>query len=94
MICDDCIKKDVCKYREQCNILERDVLHGKIEDVITLEVKCKHKETRPYTLPRQPYNVETVPLTEPLDGGKIWISPNTGPRPTVRYDDETGCVPR
>ena len=45
MICDDCIKKDVCKLRERCNILERGTIYSKIEDAITLEVKCIHRVT-------------------------------------------------
>ena len=49
MICDDCTKKDVCRLREPCTNLENDLAHTKIEDAITLTVKCKHKETRAYT---------------------------------------------
>lgn len=41
MMCDDCLKEKICKYAENCRILERDVRGSKIEDIITLEIKCK-----------------------------------------------------
>lgn len=45
MICDNCTKAKVCRYKENCNILERDVAGSKIENIITLEVRCNQKET-------------------------------------------------
>ena len=46
MICDDCTKKDVCRLKEGCNILERDMAQHKIEDAIKLSVSCKYREVK------------------------------------------------
>jgi hypothetical protein len=93
MICDDCIKKDVCKYAEKCKAYEEEYA-SLAEDPIAIEVKCKHKEAKAQQLFRRPPEFPALPIKEPTDNGKVWTSPNTGSRPIVRYDDETGCVPR
>jgi len=41
MLCDGCSKNKVCKYSEQCRILERDMNTRKLEDIISLAVNCK-----------------------------------------------------
>lgn len=46
MICDECVKKDVCRLKEQCNSLEEELNQHKIEDAITLTASCKHRETK------------------------------------------------
>ncbi|WP_206460419.1 hypothetical protein [Anaerovorax sp. IOR16] len=76
MICDDCTKKDVCRLKEQCNILERDIQHSEIEDSIILQVKCKHREVAmqgiskrpPHTLFGKPMCESTI--NEPIGWGK------------------------
>jgi hypothetical protein len=82
MICDDCTKKDVCRLKEQCNILENDLAHSKIEDAITLEVKCKHREMKTnagiWKAPPLPSMPKTYP-TQP-DGHKPM---------TIRYSDKS-----
>lgn len=98
-ICYDCIKKDVCKYREECNVLEHDAALAKIKDVITLEVRRKYKEVKSYMLPREPFidpcrpkiPFEGPTCGKPVEG--VWTLPNAGPRPTVRFGSETGCMP-
>lgn len=54
MLCDSCVKEKICKYAENCRILERDVGGSKIEDIITLEIKCKEHMTRPIGLGLRP----------------------------------------
>ncbi len=41
MLCDSCQKKTVCKYKEQCNILENTIQDSCIEEIICLKVSCK-----------------------------------------------------
>ena len=44
LMCDNCTKAKVCKYKENCNILERDTSGSKIENIITLEIRCNQFE--------------------------------------------------
>lgn len=45
MLCDDCIKKDVCRLKETCSNLESSLNDQPLYEVFTIEVKCKHKHT-------------------------------------------------
>ena len=41
MLCDNCIKINVCKHREKCNILERQLMGNKVDEIFTVKVECK-----------------------------------------------------
>ena len=68
MICDDCIKKNVCKLKERCNVLENDIAYSKIDDSISLEVKCKYRETRTGSIFKTP----SLPYTPPPNKTTKW----------------------
>lgn len=44
MICDKCRHRDVCMYREKCQMLESSIQESRIDDIITLSVNCKKKD--------------------------------------------------
>lgn len=57
MLCDSCQKRRVCKYSEQCKMLESNVMQGHIEEIFSLKITCKEYVsdtsnilTRPYTV--------------------------------------------
>jgi len=46
MICDECIKSEVCKLKDRCKIFEDRIISPVLEGWVTVEIKCKHKEVR------------------------------------------------
>ena len=44
MICDDCIKSEVCKLKDRCRIFEDRIISPVLEGWVTVEIKCKHRD--------------------------------------------------
>ena len=41
MLCDTCTKATVCRLKEDCNRLERSISGNHVEDILSVDVKCK-----------------------------------------------------
>lgn len=53
MICDNCTHIEVCKHKEDCNILERDLKGKWLNDRFKVVVECKdYAVKQAYTLKR------------------------------------------
>ena len=46
MLCDTCIKISVCKYKEECNRLERQLIGNSMNDIFAIRVSCKEYNTQ------------------------------------------------
>lgn len=44
MICDNCKKRVVCKYKEDCNIFERNFISNSNQNVFYAQVVCKERD--------------------------------------------------
>jgi len=44
MVCDDCIKSEVCKLKDRCRIFEDRITSPVLEGWVTVEIKCKHRD--------------------------------------------------
>ena len=52
MLCDNCTVKAVCKYTETCKAFEEEYTTTTAEGAISVEVKCKHRQTGPTPRPQ------------------------------------------
>ena len=48
MICEGCIKQDVCKYQARVREYEANTAAIEMGEPLRVEVACKYKETRSY----------------------------------------------
>ncbi|MFV0515784.1 MAG: hypothetical protein ACK5MV_00090 [Aminipila sp.] len=82
MVCDKCIKATVCKLKEDCNRLERSVNGNSINDVFSVDVKCKeYKDNMPsrgYGQPVRSGIPKELPRT-PTGIGVVWTNELTEP---------------
>lgn len=80
MLCDSCAKNKVCKYSEQCRILERDMNTRKLEDIISLTVNCKEYQSIVGNNP--------IHYRSPITSDKTWIYPYQ----TVSYGSDMSTI--
>jgi hypothetical protein len=46
MLCDTCTKATVCRLKEDCNRLERSLKPNAVEDILSVEIKCKEYQSK------------------------------------------------
>ena len=86
-ICDDCIKKDVCRLQEHCTKLEEHYKGLTVDEAFTVTVLCKYKQVAKPMI-REPFIQPVfVPCKPPtVDPGRIWTTDRTPfDSPRVRW---------
>ena len=63
MLCDTCTKATVCRLKEDCNRLERSLKGNKVEDILSVEIKCKEYQSK--TLAQGIKSPVTFPIKSP-----------------------------
>ena len=77
-ICDDCIKKDVCRLQEHCTKLEEHYKGLTVDEAFTVTVLCKYKQ------------VAKPMVREPLVHPKTWtkVAESGDFRDEARYETQ------